>query len=288
MNTQGKFLSHQQLNEKFPGCMSWLEYNSLIAAIPQKWKTNVVIDYSNLITLYEKLENTTGIASKAYNIALSMKNKTAPIVKVISKLNDKYEVTEQEARKAFVNIVKTTNITKYRDFQYRLLCNAIHANDRLFYWKIVDSQKCEWCGVEKQTTMHMLYECPFIQRIWSDMEQFMENEFEMEEKPKLGTKEILLNQAIQNPGHLVNFFVLMIKQYLYACKCQSVIPETNEIITKFKKLYVIEKYNATGTQAYNKHVKKWLPYSKIQIGVENTQQNVNNEYEIEYINSIDL
>ena len=59
--------------------------------------------------------------------------------------------TIEEYEKALQNIYKISNITKYRDFQFSNC--AIYTYDRLFHWKKVASQKCNYCN-EKQTVKH--------------------------------------------------------------------------------------------------------------------------------------
>ena len=64
---------------------------------------------------------------------------TALNTKIHNKLQNVYvKMVQQidleycEYEKAFWDLYQITKITKYRDFQYRLLVNAIHPNNRLF------------------------------------------------------------------------------------------------------------------------------------------------------------
>ena len=48
------FKTYTELNEVFPGCLSWLEYRGICAAIPNKWKgmlENVHVEKES--TIYE-------------------------------------------------------------------------------------------------------------------------------------------------------------------------------------------------------------------------------------------
>ena len=79
----------------------------------------------------------------------------------------------EEYQRALTSFTKITSITKYRDFKYRLLVNAIFTNNRLFYWKKVPSQKCEYCPELKQTVQHLLYDCPSVRKIWEEFLKFV-------------------------------------------------------------------------------------------------------------------
>ena len=68
-------------------------------------------------------------------------------------------VTIAEYQEAFKSIRKITQVTKCRDFQYRLLANAIFTNNRLYHWKITESNVCEYCNQCKQTPKHLLCTC---------------------------------------------------------------------------------------------------------------------------------
>ena len=82
--------------------------------------------------------------------------------------NDLYERREalswNEFQTFFRNIYKVTNNNKLRSFQYRLLNRAIVVNAHLYRWGILDTNLCTFCNLEKETVMHIMYECTYVKR----------------------------------------------------------------------------------------------------------------------------
>ena len=62
----------------------------------------------------------------------------------------------------FTNLYKLRDSVKLIDFQYRLLFGKIFVNDTLFHWKIILSNICDICHAEKQTIIHLMYQCQMI------------------------------------------------------------------------------------------------------------------------------
>ena len=167
IDDQGNVMSIGKIFENYGITVPWLDYYALIQAIPVDWLRTgkVAIEES----LYNKILNTTKPVKYVCDL-LNQSNKQA-LNYALEKINKKISVTQEEMRKAFQNIKKLTNITKYRDFQYRLLSNAIFTNDRLYYWKKVDTKKCEFCECEVQTIQHLMWECRVTQIIWKSLEK---------------------------------------------------------------------------------------------------------------------
>ena len=130
----------------------------------------------NYVTLYNQVMAVDRPVSFIYNFLLSTNKNNVLLAHYyhlfIRKIKE--DVSIEECSKAFLNIKKIMHMVKLRDFQYRLLCNAVFANDRLFYWKKVNSQFCDICNQSvKQTTYHMLYDCITVRKIWINMHQFI-------------------------------------------------------------------------------------------------------------------
>ena len=61
---------------------------------------------------------------------------------------------------------KVTNVAKYRSFQFRLLHRAIVANIHLIHWKIINSDLCTMCRLERETYTHLFIYCKQARKIW--------------------------------------------------------------------------------------------------------------------------
>ena len=104
-------------------------------------------------------------------------------------------------------------IVKYKDFQYRLLMNAIHANNRLFYWKIVNTKSCDYC--DKKQTEHLFWECEKIQVLWRRLANYIRECMHIAQNEiEFNCKNVFLNKIHENNVHIVNFITLVVKQYM--------------------------------------------------------------------------
>ena len=166
LNENGGCIDYATAHEKFE--ISIWDYNIIVASIPKKWKKTHANGNINppLFSMYDTVKSKSKPVKYVYNILigddeLPLKRKYASFIKKFCT-----EISYECYCKAFMLIHFVTNITKYRDFQYRLLINLIYANDQLFHWGKKDSQRCEYCPEPKQTLLHLLWECPHAQRLW--------------------------------------------------------------------------------------------------------------------------
>ena len=145
-------------------------------------------------------------------------------------------------RTQFRNISGITHITKYRNFQYRLLHNKIFCNVQLVYWAKVESNICNLCNAEKQTIIHLLVECKQSKDIWENFHKTFLND---EAQKPITFENVLFNNVCENSNHIINFLVLITKQYIYRCKCQNDKISWNALLAEYKLIKRTEIYNAT-------------------------------------------
>ena len=158
----GKLLSYEQIREKYQIKLGWLRYKSLCAAIPKTW-TKILKnreadegDCEDVYILREKIMKAPKKANVVYKMLRDKED--SQIHHYYQLFNKKVPCEMEEYVENFTQLRLLTKTIKFRDFQYRLLMNAIHANDRLYHWKIVPTKKCEYCE-ETQTVTHMIWSC---------------------------------------------------------------------------------------------------------------------------------
>ena len=83
-----------------------------------------------------------------------------------------------------------------------------------------------------------------------------------------------------NPGHLTNFLPLVLKQYVFACKCKGDTPNFAVYLDKVRAMQSIEKYNAQISGKCKKHIIKWAPCTGIPLikGFKTTEWSVEEYY----------
>ena len=249
----GEWRDEQDMLTEFN--LNWFEYQKIKRAISQYGE----LDIKEYVELYNELGKCKRKTTKIYS---TLCNNEEILNHVQIRLNGYFEVTIKEIQDAYKALYKQTNIVKYRDFQYRLLSNAIYTNNVLYHWKKVPSQRCDWCHEPKQTVEHMLFLCPVTYKFWQNFCIYVNKKYNFNnvelDVTKLTYKSIFLGNVVTTDvAHIANFFVLVAKQYIFACKCLTTIPSIDELTQKIKWLYKIEKYNAIKTNTLSKHQKKW-------------------------------
>ena len=155
--------------------MTWLQYHQIHHAIPKSW-INILgqdsgepLSEPSMYTYLERQVNkkTSYVYNRLVNTCRLATNSYHKIVQHVS-------VTEEEYYVAFRYIKKLTNVTLYRNFQFRFLHGIIYTNNILYYWKKVPSQHCEYChDCSKQTVFHLFFECKTIKEFWEALEEFV-------------------------------------------------------------------------------------------------------------------
>ena len=136
-NTDSGLLSFDSLIAKFGCTLSWLEYESLKKCIPPEWKaqlrskTLVATDRIHPLEKFEGLK----VSKHVYQELINMDD---VVVKYAERWYCKHDIVIDvtDYKKGFQLAHKTVDVTKYKDFQYRLLLMKIPTNVDLFEWKL--------------------------------------------------------------------------------------------------------------------------------------------------------
>ena len=134
-------------------------YLQLISAIPGKWKKllkTANLDLSNLsdVHLCESIQ-----MQKPTKFIYTQLNKQPNLLQPIFNLWVQMQYSYDE----FVKIarIRIAQNGKYDSFHYRLINRGILLNNRLYYYRIVDSQLCSQCQIHKEELIHFFCECNY-------------------------------------------------------------------------------------------------------------------------------
>ena len=239
--------------------VNFVEYNSLIQAIPKEWRDyfcnlNVQQILPVIPNNYDNVVNKPGISSFIY------KN----INNTDDKIMDKRSAWLVELQTAisietfwgyFKSIYVTTNVNKYRSFQYRLMARGLVTNIKLHMWKIVDSPMCTFCKKELETVTHLLFECVNTGNILEYVCRYVNERFN--KNISTNSTDIMFNTVCKRKACVCNFLILVAKQYVYKKRCTKELPNVTELTNLWYHLEGMEKYVAICNNQYVKHLAKW-------------------------------
>ena len=260
------FKTFQQMKNQYH--LTMMNYNSLKSAIPQEWK-DYFQEYDKSCYMpipphnYDMAINvfTNNFSSRVYNNmaddALLIHNK---IIKWKQELGIEYDQTLIEFGKEHLNVYRTTNVTKYRSFQYRLMQRGIVTNIQLHKWGMAENELCSFCKNSQESLVHLFVECDHVQAIWKQFCTLTEEKYRIKITEITSTR-IIFNrlEAKNSKNHrLANFLCLIIKQYIYRQRCQKKQLRFIEIEGIIRHMEAMEKYIATKNYKIETHNRKWM------------------------------
>ena len=235
----------------------WLFYSALSQATQKAWKNSQCEGDSHLPLLFDKVISMSSFTQYVYR-ELNADDRELTATKW-SKLIDDFDYEQHQD--CFKRIYSITNIVKYRCFQYRLLHNKIFCNNVLYHWKIKKTQQCDYCN-HKQDITHLLYYCTHSFNIWNS---FKEKLLDLGVEVDITLPNIIYNAIHLVKNHIANFLTLVVKFYLYRCKCNNTLPSFKNALSEVEIIHNIEFSIAQKRNKLNRHYRKCSPvYSTYQ------------------------
>ena len=252
MFCNGLVLSFIDVNNLYG--LTQMEYNALVSAIPKEWKLAMKSVLGDLPSTYDAIVETKNLSKKLYS-ELTFKSNLLEKVRSVWILELESQLSNEDFQQSFLHIKKVTNVNKFRSFQFRLLHRAIITNKHLFRWNMLGSNTCTFCDKEKETYKHLFILCPEVEKLWLNIEPFM-NEFN-NEQINFGIDTVIYNRLVEDPGHIKNFICLLCKQYIYRQRCKKATLNFQEFSRYVYNICSIEKFIATKNGRLGYHERKW-------------------------------
>ena len=166
LTNNNTFLTHESFQIKFNLQCNFLDYFSIVHAIPPEWK-NILINNNN-----QNVQETT-----SQEEAINMLFKSTKICKLVHKKLVENLFIQPKAEQKWVDILeqniewpdiyiipfKTTIIQRLRYFQYKILHRIIGVNKLLKDTGISSTNNCSLCTSGIETILHLFWECPVTQ-----------------------------------------------------------------------------------------------------------------------------
>lgn len=260
LDDMGNFLSYEAFLEKYENInTNFLTFRGVIQAI-KAFQTKINIQP---IARYKIKENETWQiiyrGNKFIQSILNMNNN--PIAGIV-KWNRSYD--NLNWKDIFNAAICTSIDVQLRWLQLRILHRIIATNKYLHLRKAVTTPLCTFCGRETETICHLFWECPSVVTFWLNLQKYLAQEcfhcvnFHF-------TKRLVIFGIDENivTDKVLNFIVLLAKQYIYKCKWKKAIPLARIFITVLKDRYTTEKYLSIMAFKLDTFLLEWLPYDNM-------------------------
>ena len=126
-------------------------------------------------------------------------------------------------------------------------------------FNLVTDKTCTFCNNSEETIMHIFCYCPFVNTVWSKLEQWVLNKANI--KIKL-TNQNKLFGLIGNQNKAFNCILIIVRKEIFTAKCSNQLPLFEKICSAIKKYYEMEKYIARTNLKENLFEKKWVLLQK--------------------------
>ena len=237
--------------------VNWLEWRSIWEALPKEWVEGVegYPEGETSKSLYETLSNIKNNRSRyVYNMLIADDEYVEKYrTRWCEEENTNFE--KSEYKRAFNDLYGVTNVTKFRNFQYKLLLGKIVTNTKLKQWNIKNSENCLFCH-EVETVRHCLFECVYVKSIWDKFFEFCTNlNFEVNSN----FEKMVLNKIHNVSNHVINLAALILKQLIYKNRCYGKKTVFEQFVVKLEMFHNVEFANAKVKKRAENHIKKWSP-----------------------------
>ena len=147
-------------------------------------------------------------------------------------------------------------MTKLRDFLYRLLLGKIVVNVDTKEWGLTPDDTCILCKQSQETLLHLFWSCPKTQMLITWFQEICDmNAINV----NLDVYSFILNRIHDNRFHICNFIGVLLKQYIYRCRCMKKVPSITAVSNELEYCFKLELANARLDNKVNKLYKRWSP-----------------------------
>ena len=177
----------------------------------------------------------------------------------VNKWNEIYQ--EMDWKAIFLKPIKTTQDSKLRWFQLRIIHRIIPTNRYLCLRKITNNSSCSFgCG-DEETIEHLFYDCPIVQLFWTDVLEWIRSRC-IHCDNFIFTKELIIFGLKSNTftDKVMDLIILLAKWHIYKCKLLNTSPQVMAFKNILKSRYVIEKYSSAIQCNSTKFASNWLMY----------------------------
>ena len=166
------------------------------------------------------------------------------------------ELSKEDFLNFFLNTLSSTASTKLHDIQFRILHHTLVTNETLLKWGVLNDNRCTFCHVEIESIAHLLIRCRYAANVWKHIENSLQN---AGVTIVLTEVEKLLGIATNENDNMkaINLINMVIKQYIYACRCLKQYPSGLVALEKIKEIKNIEMSIAIKNDSLEKHNTKW-------------------------------
>ena len=258
VNNKIKFIQHliddkrqvatkQYLDEKYDVTIPQMSYNSIVSAIPSNWKkeiendpniANYYVFNDYKIQLNETSKKIIEFSTKDLYWHILSKKAKRPTSEESWETEVGLGFEEKDWEHIYIMPYLLTRNTRLIHFQLKITHRILACKDKLFCWKIKDSNICDKCKVNIDNIEHHLIACPTTKIFWDCLFKWWRATMEM--LIPLDTYDILFGIQNHNADIIIsqiNFTILHAKYFVYNCNRNEEVPDLYKFLLELKSTF---------------------------------------------------
>ena len=154
----------------------------------------------------------------------------------------------------YLRSFENSKSTTLRNFQFKFLHRIIPTNTLLMKYGIKDSDRCSFCKKERETLIHLFWECKVVQTFWTSFKYRLQSINVLKGTQAIDELDALGLKSDSKPC-TYSFCNLVARYYIYKCKLKDNSPNIVDFLQQLKWYNSIEKEILSTTEME----KKWGP-----------------------------
>lgn len=261
----GNIIEYNEFVKVFGQCTDFVSFFSIVSSVPQQWKSQIRRNAPDPMqeepkTWKDQFFVTKIKKSKFCYESLREANTVSNYgIRTIWSNECQLDVDDKYIEKLFKKIRRITVNTKLRYFLYRIVTRKLITNIMVTKWNTSISSKCSFCKSTDETISHLLVDCQYAQKIWIASEKWIK--YFHQQKIKFTKKIILLHEYKGRSAVFINFFIVVVKFFLYKSRCLNITPVFKDLIKDLSHYKAVEKIMAIRNDKLYKFARKWSDFS---------------------------
>jgi hypothetical protein len=267
LNPQGNFASAQYLSLKYNLQVDVMTLNSIVSAIPTKWKKllktdNNIANYKVFldckININERKTKLQEVTTKDLYIEISTKKAERPTSE--KKWQDTVGLNYDENTWSLIyrNPYRLTREAKLIAFHFKITHRIIACKKNLHTWKVENNNICDHCRNAIDEIEHFLVACPQTLQFWNTLFTWWKSSFQT--FIHTDTYDIIFGLVNENEDVFIDQFNFMLLQgtyYIYKSKIAKTTIEFYEYLLHCKNKLILEKELMADKQKSEHFERKW-------------------------------
>ena len=150
-----------------------------------------------------------------------------------------------------------TSSTSLRTFHFKYLRRRITTNTFLMKCKISPTEKCTFCKSEPETTIHLFFQCSYVNVFWQTIIRWIKS-FPNQENINFSKTMQLGLQTCETS--VLNLIMLTAKHFTFTCKLRKQNPTFSMYRQTLNSVFVSEREIASKTGKVLDLTRKWKPF----------------------------